>query len=151
MLNCDVFVRRFIRCNVLFDRVLRMTTQQAQTLFWFIEKKSMTQRILFLDGGSQKNDPPSRNSILQWKKKFLESGSVLNKNNSGHPPTTGVDVESVRETFLHRSRSSVRSAEKQLDISVSTVHKVLGKKITDCMFINFKLFKPWMRTVGLGG
>ncbi|GBO27629.1 hypothetical protein AVEN_133942-1 [Araneus ventricosus] len=72
-------------------------------------------------------DPPSRNSILRWKKKFLETGGVLNTKSPGRVCTSDVDVERVSEAFLHSPRRSVRSAARKLDLPVSTVHKVLGR------------------------
>ncbi|GBN02616.1 hypothetical protein AVEN_179870-1 [Araneus ventricosus] len=97
MFTFDVFVRPFIRCDVLFDRILRrMTTLQekAQTLWWFIETKSITQNTEKLQ-----NSIPEKSSIekqyLAVEKKFLETGSVLNKKSPGRPCTTDVDVERV--------------------------------------------------------
>ncbi|GBM65892.1 hypothetical protein AVEN_23925-1 [Araneus ventricosus] len=105
-----------------------MTTPQekAQTLWWFIETKSITQTQRNYRRVYQK-DPPSRNSILQWKKKFLETGSVLNKKIPRRPCKS--DVERVRETFLHSPRRSVRSLARELNMPVSTVHKVLRKRL----------------------
>ncbi|XP_035210502.1 uncharacterized protein LOC118184885 [Stegodyphus dumicola] len=74
-------------------------------------------------------DPPSKSSILRWKKNFLETGSIADKKRSGLPCTSDFDVERVRETFLHNPRRSVRSAARELDMPISAVYKVIKKKL----------------------
>ena len=76
-----------------------------------------------------KDDPLLRNSILQWQKKFLETGNILNKTNLGCPCTSNVDVEYIWETFLQSLRKSVRSAARELNMPVLTVQKILRKRL----------------------
>lgn len=102
--------------------------EKAQTVCWFIESNSVTQTQRNFRKHYKKY-PPSRNSILEWKSKFLETGSVLSKKNPGRPCTRNEEVERVRESFLHSPRKSLRSAARELDMPVSTVHKVLRKKL----------------------
>ncbi|GBM89284.1 hypothetical protein AVEN_88452-1 [Araneus ventricosus] len=106
-----------------------MTTPQekTRTLWWFIESKSITQTQRNYRRVYQKDLHRETVSILQWKRKFLETGSVLNKKSPGRHCRNDVDVESVRETFLHSPQRSMRSAARELDMPVSTVHKVLRK------------------------
>jgi hypothetical protein len=47
----------------------------VQIVVWFCETKSVTQTQRNFRTHYQK-DPPSRNSIIDWKKKCLETGSV---------------------------------------------------------------------------
>jgi transposase len=61
-------------------------------------------------------DSPSRNSIIDWKKKFLETGSVLSKKSSGRPRTSNDDVERVREAFARSPRKSLRTAANELNM-----------------------------------
>ncbi|GFU09638.1 DUF4817 domain-containing protein [Nephila pilipes] len=70
-----------------------------------------------------------RSRILWWKKKFLETGSIVDKKRSSRPCTSDVDVESVRETFLLNSRRSVRSAATELNMPFSTVYKAIKKRL----------------------
>ncbi|KFM62664.1 hypothetical protein X975_23064, partial [Stegodyphus mimosarum] len=74
-------------------------------------------------------DPPSKSSILRWKKNFLETGSIADKKRFGRPCTSDFDVQRVRETFLHNPRRSVRSAARELDMPISMVYKVIKKKL----------------------
>ncbi|KFM63640.1 hypothetical protein X975_11591, partial [Stegodyphus mimosarum] len=113
-------------CDVLFDRISRsMHTPQekAQILWWFIGTKSVMQTQRNCRRIYQK-DPPSKSSILRWKKNFLESGSIADKKRSGRPCTSDFGVKRIRETFLHNPRRSVRSAARKLDMPFSTVYKV---------------------------
>ncbi|KFM68878.1 hypothetical protein X975_02434, partial [Stegodyphus mimosarum] len=79
-------------------------------------------------------DPPSKSSIFQWKKNFLETGSISGEKRSGSPCTSDFDVEHVRETFLHNPRRSVRSAARELDMPISTVYKVIKKILRLCAY-----------------
>ncbi|XP_033607745.1 uncharacterized protein LOC111865522 [Cryptotermes secundus] len=80
--------------------VEKMATPQerAPIVVWFCEMKSVTQTQRNFRTHHQK-DPPSRNSIIDCKKKFLETGSVVSKKSSGLPSTSNDDVERVREAF----------------------------------------------------
>ncbi|XP_035232211.1 uncharacterized protein LOC118204000, partial [Stegodyphus dumicola] len=102
--------------------------EKAQILWWFIETKSIMQTQRNCRRIYQK-DPPSKSSILRWKKNFLETGSIANKKRSECPCTRDFDVERVRETFLHNPRRSVRSAARELDMPISTVYMVIKKKL----------------------
>ncbi|KFM57555.1 hypothetical protein X975_18175, partial [Stegodyphus mimosarum] len=118
-------------CDVLFDRILRRMhapQEKTQILWWFIETKSMRQKQRNCRRIYQK-DPPSKSSILRWKKNFLETGSIADKKRSGRPCTSDFDVERVRETFLRNPRRSVRSAARELYMPISTVYKVIKKKL----------------------
>ncbi|GFU52553.1 DUF4817 domain-containing protein [Nephila pilipes] len=71
-------------------------------------------------------DPSSKNSILRWKKNFLETGSIIDKC-SGCLCTS--DAECVRETFLLNLRGSVRSTATELNLPISAVYKVIKKRL----------------------
>ena len=73
---------------------------KAQILWWFLETKSIVHVQRNCRRIYQK-DPPSKSSILWWKKNFLETGSIADKKRSGRPCTSDFDVERVRETLLH--------------------------------------------------
>lgn len=56
------------------------------------------------------------------EKKFLETSIFLNKKSA-------LEALMLRETFLHSPRSSVKSAARQLDISVWTGHMGIRKRL----------------------
>ena len=62
--------------------------EKAQGVSWFIETKSdmQTQQNYRTKHG---RDPPTRLSIRAWHKKFMETGTVLDKGRSGRPKTKG--------------------------------------------------------------
>ncbi|XP_071043842.1 protein GVQW3-like [Parasteatoda tepidariorum] len=102
--------------------------KKAQILWWFIETKSIVQAQRNCRRIYQK-DPPSKSSILRWKKNFLETGIIADKKRSGRPCTSDFDVERVRRTFSDNPRRSVRSAARELDMPISTVYKVIKKQL----------------------
>jgi transposase len=98
----------FIPVSAVFI-VGKMATPQerARTVVWVCETKSVTQMQRNFRTHYQK-DPPSRNSIIDWKKKFLETGSV-SKKSSGRPSTSNDDAECVREALARTPRKSLRT------------------------------------------
>ena len=81
--------------------------EKAQCVSWFIETKSdvQTQRNYRTKYGK---DPPSRPSIREWHKKFMETGSVLDKGRSGRPRTSDEDIDRVRQAFARSPTTSIR-------------------------------------------
>ena len=61
--------------------------EKAQCVAWFIQIKSdmQTQQNYRNKYGK---DRPSRPSIRAWHKKFMETGTVLDKGRSGRPRTS---------------------------------------------------------------
>ena len=108
----------------------KMTTPQekAQCVSWFIEKKSdvQTQRNYRSKYG---RDPPSRPSILLWHKKFMETGTVFDRRRSGRPRTSEENIERVRQAFQRSPMKCIPTAARQLELTRSTVHKVLHKNL----------------------
>ena len=76
----------------------------------FCETKSVTQTQTNFRTHYQK-DPPSRNSIIDWKKKILETGSVLGTKSSGRPSKSSDDADRVREAFARSPRKSLETYE----------------------------------------
>lgn len=108
--------------------------EQAVCVSWFIETRSDTQtRRNFLT--SFNREPPSRPTIRQWHRKFMQTGSVLHQKGAGRPRTSEENVERVREAFHQSPKKSVRTASRQLQMPRSTVHKVLRK------VLKFKAYK----------
>lgn len=108
----------------------KMATPQekAQCVSWFIETKSdrQTKRNYRTKYG---RDPPSRPSIRAWHKKFMETGTVLDKGRSGRPRTSNENIDRVRQSFSRSPTKSIRSDATQLQLPRSTVQKVLHKNL----------------------
>ena len=102
--------------------------EKAQCVSWFIETKSdvQTQRRYRTKNGK---DPPSRSSIRQWHKNFMEIGSVLDAVRSGRPRTSAENIERVRQTFSGSPTKSICTAARELKLPPTTVHKVLHKRL----------------------
>ena len=65
---------------------MKMSTPQekAQCVSWFIETKSDIQAQLYFRPRYGRK-PPARPTILIWHKKFMETGSVLQRKEVGRP------------------------------------------------------------------
>ncbi|XP_033607546.1 uncharacterized protein LOC111865025 [Cryptotermes secundus] len=112
----------FTAVSAVFIVEKMLTLQEStQTGAWFCETKLVTQTQRNFRTHYQK-DLPSRNSIIDWKKKFLETGSVLSKKSSGRPSTSNDDAERVQKAFARSPRKSLRTAARELNMPLSTVH-----------------------------
>jgi len=85
--------------------------EKAQCVSWFIETKSdvQTQRNYRIKYG---RDPPSRPSIRALHKKFMETGTVLDKERSGRPRTSEENIDRVSQAFTRSPRKSIRTAAR---------------------------------------
>ena len=72
--------------------------------------------------------PPARPTIRAWHKKFMETGSVLQRKIAGRPQISE-EIESVRVAYTRSLRKSIRGASTQLQILRSTIHKVLQRNL----------------------
>ncbi|GBO17444.1 hypothetical protein AVEN_168351-1 [Araneus ventricosus] len=100
--------------------VMTSPSAKANCVGWYFESKSIVKvqrnfRTKF------NKPPPSRNSILSWHKKFLETGSVLDKPRSGRPSTSDSDVERIREAFTRSPTKSTRQASIELGVARSSI------------------------------
>ena len=102
--------------------------EKAQCVSWFIETKLdvQTQQRYRAKNGK---DPPLRSSIRRWHKKFMETGSVLDAVRSGRPRASAENIERVRQVFSRSPIKSIRTAARELDLPLTTVHKVLHKRL----------------------
>ena len=99
--------------------------EKAQCVSWFIETK--------LDIQAQQNfrckyerKPPARPSVRARHKKFIETGSLLQKKGAGQPQISE-EIESVQ--VAETPRKSIRGAFTQLQIPRSAIHKVLHRSV----------------------
>ena len=95
---------------------------------WFIETKSET-AVQRKFRTWYNRSPPSRPTIRAWYEKFMATGSVEHKKGYGRPRTSDENVERVRQSFLRSPQKSVRTAARELQMSRSTVHDVVRKRL----------------------
>ena len=83
-----------------------MSTSQekAQCVSWFIETKSdiQAQRNFRCKYGGK---PPARPTIRAWHKKFMETGSVLQRKRAAGPHISEEEIESVRVAYTRSLES----------------------------------------------
>lgn len=74
-------------------------------------------------------DPPSDNNIRRWYHQFEDTGCLCKGKSTGRPRVGEETVERVRETFTRSPKKSVRKASRELQVPVSTVWKVVRKRL----------------------
>ncbi|GBN44650.1 hypothetical protein AVEN_47710-1 [Araneus ventricosus] len=104
-------------------------SEKANCVGWYFVKVQRNFHTKF------NKPPPNRNSILSWRKKFLETGSVLDKPRSGRPSTSASDVERICEAFTRSPTKSTRQASIELGVARSSIRDVLHKRL------HFKSYK----------
>ena len=111
-------------------KFMKMSTPQekSQCVSWFIEKKSdiQAQRNFRRKYGRK---PPARHTIRAWHKKFIETGSVLQRKGAGRSQISEKETESVRVAYTRSPRKSICGTSTQLQIPRSTIHKVLHRNL----------------------
>ena len=102
--------------------------EKAQCVSRFIETKLdvQTQRRYKTKNGK---DPPSRSSICQWHKNFMETGLVLDAVRSGQPRTSVKNIKRVRQTFSRSPIKFICTAARELELPPTTVHKIVHKRL----------------------
>lgn len=117
------------QCFATFTLQNGFTATQAQVVAWFIEFKSATQ-VQRKFRTTYNRRPPSRPTIYEGQEKFMTTGSLLTKSQSGRLSRSVDNVKRIEETFRHSHRISIRSAAQHSQISTSNVHNAVQKKIT---------------------
>ena len=106
-----------------------MTTSQeiAQCVSWFIETKSNIQ--------TQKNYTTkyakralARQSIHNWHKQFMGTGTLLYKLRSERPRTSEEDIKRIRQSFNRSSTKCLRTASAYVK---DVVYRTKVKDISD--------------------
>ena len=87
-----------------------MTTPQekAQCVSWFVETKSDIQAQRNFIAKYAKR-APARQSIRNWHKQFVGTGTLLLKPRSGWSKTSEKVIERIRQSFSRSSTKSVRT------------------------------------------
>lgn len=80
---------------------------------------------------------PARQTIYRLAKKFDETGSVKDAPRSGRPKSINTDenMQLVSQSFLRNPQTSQRRAARELDISRSTLRRIMTA-------LNLKPYKP---------
>jgi len=122
-------VVQFVDQSFVITSKTKMVTDQekAKCVSWFMETKSLTQvcrnfRTVY------NRHPPSRSNILQWVNKFFNTGSVKKSKRPGRPPIPQQRVQELQAALERSPTKSIRVASRELNISKSTVHKVMRKR-----------------------
>ena len=68
-----------------------------------------------------------RNLLFAWHKKFMETGSVLQRKQAGRRQILKDEIESVQVAYTRCPRKSIRGASTQLQILRSTIHNALHR------------------------
>lgn len=115
--------------------------QKAHTLWWFMFMDTKHKEII---------EEYTRNILHQETleavgKETATTGCVLNKKSLC---TRNVDVEYVREIFLHSARSSVRSAARKLDMFLGKDERLCSQ---NSIFPNLRSWTDFATALGLEG
>ena len=91
--------------------MLEMTTLQekAQYVSWFIKTKSDIQAQKNFIAKHVKRSP-ARQSICNWQKQFVRTGTLLLKPRSRWSKTSKKGIERIRQSFSRSPTKSIRTA-----------------------------------------
>ena len=109
------------------DHKSKMAT--PQTVVWYAETRSViaTERNY---RGVYSSDAPDAKSIKLWfNNKLLTSGSMLKQSSGVQRSLTEEKVEEIRQGFQRSLNKSIRQASRQFNVSTTTVHRVLHKRL----------------------
>jgi len=74
-------------------------------------------------------EPPIDKTISEWYMKFQQSGCLCAAKRTGRPDPSAETVERVRETFVRSPQKSTTRASRELQMSQSSVWRILRKRI----------------------
>ena len=115
--------------NLTKGEFMKMSTPQEKPrcVSWFIDKSGIQAQRNFRRKYGR--EPPAQPTIRAWYKKFMETGSVLQRKGVGRPQMSEEENESVRVACTISPRKSICGASTQLQISRSTILKVLHRNL----------------------
>ena len=76
-------------------------------------------------------EPPTDKTIREWYMKFQQSGCLCAAKRTGHPGPSAETVECVREAFVRSPQKSTTRASRELQMSQSSVWRILRKRLRD--------------------
>lgn len=79
---------------------------------------------------TMRRTPPHRSDILRWEASFRERGTLAHRGGNGRPRYTEETTRQVRELFEREPSTSVRVAATALNLSRSTVQRILRKALS---------------------
>jgi len=68
-------------------------------------------------------------TIREWYMKFQQSGCLCAEKRTGRPGPSAETVERVRETFVRNTQKSKTRASRELQMSQSSVWRILRKRL----------------------
>ncbi|PSN55583.1 hypothetical protein C0J52_12118, partial [Blattella germanica] len=75
------------------------------------------------------SDSPAAKTIKLWFNKFFTTGSVLKQSGGVRRSLTEENVEEIRQGFQRSPSKFIRQASRQFNVSTTTVHRVLHKRL----------------------
>jgi Helix-turn-helix domain (DUF4817) len=101
--------------------------QKAQCVLWYENLKSpvKVRRLFRRSYDVQYKECPCETTIVNWYKKFKETGSCTDRTRSGRGKVPEVNVVKVREAFDLNPSLSIRKASVALKMCNSTVRKLV--------------------------
>ena len=75
------------------------------------------------------NKDPNKSQVMRWTKKFLESGTVMDKNRAGRPKSvsTAENVQVLKDSIEQSQERSVRHHSQVFNISRQSLWRMLWK------------------------
>ena len=72
-----------------------------------------------------KKVPPSAQTILEWRRAFIQTGNVQHRSRSEKHRANDEKINVVSENFTREPMTSTRSAEEKLQINRSKLQRIL--------------------------
>jgi hypothetical protein len=102
--------------------------QKAMSVLWFWETKSVIQ-VQRRYSPEYEERAPGWQSIKRRLEHIQETASVLHKIGAGWPSVEADTVQMVHEVFQSSPPKSIRRASRELQVSRSTVQKILHRRL----------------------
>ena len=100
--------------------------EKAQILQYYHQTGSVRITQRWVRRTMQRN-PPHATDIARWQRNFRETGNLGHRRGNGRPRITAERVEEVRQMFQENPRLDIRSASATLNISRSSVQRILRR------------------------
>ena len=76
-----------------------------------------------------RTEPPTDRTIREWYMKFQQNGCLCAAKRRGRPGPSAETVVRVRETFVRSPQKSTTRASRELQMSQSSVWRILRKRL----------------------